>query len=214
MVLRYTESPVGPYDELLIIPGAFDSPPFSDDKENPRVTRIYVSTLASVINGRKNWNTPKHLARFEFTEQKDGTRDVRVYPLTPSSPGDNETYSAKPCFAARITPSWFVPAPAIPFHTKFLPFTVDLVQPPLEQSEHADKDGLVGTNVWQKMLPSFSGKIKLVRMVGLLEGEKYGDGVDFPNIRPWKTGIYWPDVTIEFPESQKWKDERQYGTFA
>lgn len=47
-VIRYTESPVGPYDELVIIPGKFEH----EKGSNLRVTRIYVSQEKTCWNGR------------------------------------------------------------------------------------------------------------------------------------------------------------------
>ena len=52
---------VGPYDELMIIPGLFSRP--GKDGGEPSyalaITRIYVSTVASVANGRRLWGIPK-----------------------------------------------------------------------------------------------------------------------------------------------------------
>jgi hypothetical protein len=73
-LIRYTESPVGSYDELLIIPGYFRQ--YNSPEMHPRITRIYVSQHASCLNGlckicshpqilmtklsgRQNWNIPK-----------------------------------------------------------------------------------------------------------------------------------------------------------
>jgi hypothetical protein len=58
-VIRYTDSPVGPYDELLVVPGAFgyrvgESGSGGKDKENLRLTRIYVSQKHTCWNGRKS----------------------------------------------------------------------------------------------------------------------------------------------------------------
>ena len=49
LVYRYKNSPVGPYDELLIVPGKFTNP--INGEEHLRISRIYVSTEASVYNG-------------------------------------------------------------------------------------------------------------------------------------------------------------------
>ena len=56
-IIRYSESPVGPYDELLLVPGNFERE--KEDKKgkpvikkNPRVTRIYVSQEETCYNGR------------------------------------------------------------------------------------------------------------------------------------------------------------------
>ncbi|KAH1416257.1 hypothetical protein KXX32_009939, partial [Aspergillus fumigatus] len=57
VIVRYLESPIGEYDELLWIPGAFKNP--WSGKQTYRATRAYVSTGASLYNGRKNWNVPK-----------------------------------------------------------------------------------------------------------------------------------------------------------
>ena len=56
----YASSPVGPYRELLFIPGAVKL----GRQLLPTITKIYVSTQASVDNGRANWGLPKELAAF------------------------------------------------------------------------------------------------------------------------------------------------------
>ena len=62
-VIRYKESPLGPYDELIIVPGSFATERRDVDKHGNstvekvkrlRITRIYVSTKASCYNGRKS----------------------------------------------------------------------------------------------------------------------------------------------------------------
>ncbi|KAJ3306229.1 hypothetical protein HDV03_000149 [Kappamyces sp. JEL0829] len=71
LMVSYATSPVGPYDELVV------SQPFQDvqghGKPAMRVTRIYVSTLETLINGRDNWDVPKELANFTtvFASTKD-----------------------------------------------------------------------------------------------------------------------------------------------
>lgn len=57
MLVRYSDTPVGPYDELVIIPGAYtyrmqDEKGKWVEKKNPRVTRIYVSQKHTLFNGR------------------------------------------------------------------------------------------------------------------------------------------------------------------
>lgn len=60
-VIRYTESPVGPYDEMLLVPGAYeydlesaqkDGNVKTEKKKGPRITRIYVSQKYTCWNGR------------------------------------------------------------------------------------------------------------------------------------------------------------------
>jgi hypothetical protein len=67
MFVDYTESPVGPYHELLLIPGSFRC----GAHKHFSITKIYVSSQASVDNGRRNWGIPKELATFEVDYGKD-----------------------------------------------------------------------------------------------------------------------------------------------
>lgn len=60
MFVDYQHSDVGPYHELLLIPGRF---PFNDSV-NHSITRIFVSTLESVVNGNRNWGIPKECCDF------------------------------------------------------------------------------------------------------------------------------------------------------
>lgn len=57
-VIRYTESPVGPYDELIISPGSYSYEVEEDGKrktkKNSRISRIYVSQKYTCWNGRKS----------------------------------------------------------------------------------------------------------------------------------------------------------------
>jgi hypothetical protein len=55
-VIRNSESPVGPYDELLLVPGEFEYEVQQGGqmvkKKNLRVTRIWVSQKQTCWNGR------------------------------------------------------------------------------------------------------------------------------------------------------------------
>lgn len=50
--IRYTDSPVGPYDELLIVPGFFEYENEGKSEQSVRVSRIYVSQKYTAYNGR------------------------------------------------------------------------------------------------------------------------------------------------------------------
>jgi len=62
MLVDYTDSPVGPYQELLFIPGRVAT---MSGAWRWTISRIFVSTEASVSNGRENWGIPKELADFD-----------------------------------------------------------------------------------------------------------------------------------------------------
>lgn len=74
MVVDYKSSPVGPYKEILFIPGRFRE----KAGKGYRVTRISVSTLLSVVNGRENWGLPKNHANFQFINERKGKETVSV----------------------------------------------------------------------------------------------------------------------------------------
>lgn len=64
MFVDYQSSDVGPYHELLYIPGKLQ---FAKDDARMSITRIFVSTEASVVNGRLNWGIPKDRCNFDVT---------------------------------------------------------------------------------------------------------------------------------------------------
>lgn len=101
MVVDYKTSDVGPYGELLFIPGQFRY----RNKKRHTISKIYVSTNASVVNGIENWAIPKQTAEFQF--QQDG----RIESVTISK-DDN------PIASLRITPKGI----KFPLHTGLLPF--------------------------------------------------------------------------------------------
>lgn len=68
MLVDYAESPAGPYQELLFIPGTFDF----QGQRHPSISRIFVSTMASVVNGRRNWGIPKDCCDFRVDWQPGG----------------------------------------------------------------------------------------------------------------------------------------------
>ena len=65
LLIRYHDSPVGPYDELLIM----DHPLFSK-KRLSSIPKIYVSTETSVVHGQYLWGIPKELAQFEWQQHE------------------------------------------------------------------------------------------------------------------------------------------------
>ncbi len=81
MFVDYQMSPVGPYRELLLIPGHYR---FADGRLHPSIGRIYVSSAESVTSGQHNWGIPKDRADFRLTREdnRDGVEvslDGRVF---------------------------------------------------------------------------------------------------------------------------------------
>jgi hypothetical protein len=74
MYVDYAASPVGPYRELLFIPGTFRF----GSRRLPSITKIYVSTRASVESGQHNWGIPKELGAFDVQDGADGVKRVTL----------------------------------------------------------------------------------------------------------------------------------------
>lgn len=74
MYVDYIYSDAGPYQELLFIPGmfSFEAGRFFS------ITKIFVSTMTSVVNGQNNWGIPKEVARFELERPDRSTERIRI----------------------------------------------------------------------------------------------------------------------------------------
>ena len=64
LLVRCRSSPVGPYDELLIL-----DHPLIAKRRLSSVPKILVSTGVSAAHGQQLWGLPKELAQFEWHEQ-------------------------------------------------------------------------------------------------------------------------------------------------
>jgi hypothetical protein len=103
MVVNYEDSPAGPYQELLFIPGIFS---FNGNKSFS-ISKIYVSTELSVVNGINNWGIPKEYASFSWAKLKNEDHiDV--------------TLNEKKIFQAHFTKGGF----RFPVSTKLIPFKI------------------------------------------------------------------------------------------
>ncbi len=70
MLVNYYTSNVGPYYELLLIPGDFQF----KNKIYKRITKIFVSSELSIKEGIKNWAIPKELASFDW--KKENSKNI------------------------------------------------------------------------------------------------------------------------------------------
>lgn len=71
MLVNYKTSPVGPYKELLFIPGKFSN------YTKQSITKIYVSSEVSTQNGHTNWGIPKVTLPISW-EKKQGKEFIQV----------------------------------------------------------------------------------------------------------------------------------------
>ena len=79
MVVNYVTSAVGPYFELLFIPGQIKSEGFTvKNLSGYSISKIYVSTQTSVDNGIVNWGIPKEKADFVWKDIDANTTHIDV----------------------------------------------------------------------------------------------------------------------------------------
>ncbi len=80
MCVNYQTSNVGPYLELLFIPGVINLKTLNlaKIKSGFTISKIYVSTRDSVENGINNWGIPKQLADFQWNELADNQVEVKI----------------------------------------------------------------------------------------------------------------------------------------
>ena len=106
MFVHYDSSNVGPYDELLFLPLRKRT---LDSKRRFRarsISRIFVSSEASVQSGRQNWGIPKERANFELTERSSGRLVTVIRPETGALIAQFEVRARGPRFPfnARLLP--------------------------------------------------------------------------------------------------------------
>ena len=210
--LSFSYPLLGPYDEIIWVPGLFAVPPTG--RKAMRATRIYVSNKESLYNGaldsihptysfltsksgRKNWNIPKNLAHFVFTPGADTSSKALPYSRISVAPHDSpET----PFFVIDLSPTMFLSDGIIPFSTHLFPTSLlQTVNPPLPQSLNWKEDGRVGTETWLAFTSGMKGKAGFFRGAGGLPGGAFGNGIDFPDVKPWSLGMWVREFELNFP---------------
>ncbi|EKM52508.1 uncharacterized protein PHACADRAFT_149215 [Phanerochaete carnosa HHB-10118-sp] len=194
MIARYNDSPVGPHDELIWVPGQFAVPPTGRNAN--RITRAYVSTKESAYNRRKHWNIPARTAHFTFVPS--GANSPKALPysricVAPPDAPDN------PFFVTDLAPSFLLSSGLIPFSSSFVPLSREVECPPLPQSDSWREDACIGTERWVSLTPAMKGKAGFFRWKGGLADGALADNVGLPNVRPWSTGMWLREFELEFP---------------
>ncbi|KAI9152051.1 acetoacetate decarboxylase (ADC) domain-containing [Paramyrothecium foliicola] len=215
-IIRYADSPVGPYDELILVPGAFEyvredaQGRKTKKRKNPKITRIYVSQKYTCYNGRKNWNVPKHLAKFDWSTAADGSTSVKVYPHDEASaPGYTAAEaepSPRPWFQATFKPVPLVPAfPLATGWVNYFGFDTRLVLPPVPANPHASQGELPGTDRWCAILPQQYSRRCSVGWFDLAQDKDGGCGFDnfWPGLGRWQLGIKMDNAEVIFDHPEE-----------
>jgi len=187
-LVSYADSPVGPYDELIYVPGRWK---YTDGTKGFRITRIYVSTKASTYNGRKNWNIPKQVASFDYHKEPSG-----IWSLSVSTPG-----SETPFFKVTVHPIPLVSAVSFPIGSGILGQFTNIVQPPLPKGESEEE---AETSKWCSLVPGMKGSGRLLRVQTEMQSngdptglKTVGDGAGYPAVVPYRLAFALEDLTLE-----------------
>ncbi|KAI1491852.1 hypothetical protein F5X96DRAFT_445792 [Biscogniauxia mediterranea] len=220
-IIRYSESPVGPYDELLLWPGSFSYDIEGEDgrrkrKSNARITRIYVSQKETCWNGRKHWNIPKHLARFEWEDLPDGSTAVKVFPNDTTGDVLESRASDTPLVEAKFQRMRFLPK--FPFSLgwfKYVGMDLAFVQPPLPEGRGSHNE-LPGTERWCRIAPVQSSKAAMLMWGDVtLRDEEASTGSNtqkemgvFPGLGGLQLSVKLEDVDMELGAGEHWDAPR------
>ncbi|EFX06182.1 hypothetical protein CMQ_6503 [Grosmannia clavigera kw1407] len=182
MIVRYSETPVGPYDEILILPGQYTYPTVGD-----------------------YWNIPKHLARFDWKDLSGGAVQLKVFP------SDTEQRQDEPFFQMTFKTVPFVPAfPASTVLYKLIGIQPTLVQPPVPRGAGAGNDELVGTDHWSKTdLYQYSPRSH-VGWFDLSQKNEQGVVVTghenfWPGGGRWRIGVRMDTISFDISAGEHWK---------
>ncbi|KAL2824969.1 hypothetical protein BJY01DRAFT_262807 [Aspergillus pseudoustus] len=197
VIVRYLQSPIGAYDELLWIPGAFEIP--WSGEQTYRATRAYVSTDDSVSIGRRNWNVPKMLANFEFTPSESGHLP---YSRVSVSPYDE----TEPFMQLDLQPMFLGSRPFLPINTKYVPINFLFDFPPLPESGDNSHHALIGTSDWKRVRLEISGMAGVVKITGSM-----GDGIHFPRLEQRAPWLWLKDARIRIEGVQVQPEESATG---
>lgn len=202
-IVRYFSTPVGPYDELLLVPGYFEVPPRAETRA--RCTRIYVSQKDTCYSGRFNWNIPKHEARFKFEpDHSSGVMTVEVF-----APGVDDGAVVEPFFRATLTSTRWLPSFSFSTNvSRLIGMNLNLAQPPLPAAsstqnllaDNEDTEILCGTTEWRIASPEVWGKAKTcwVKVDEPTEANRKGW---WPAYQPWSMGLWIKDGFINFRDA-------------
>lgn len=174
LLVRYSDSPVGPYDELIIIPGSYQY----GNTSYYRISQIYVSSMDSVVNGRRNWAVPKKLAKFQWNENYTS---VKIF-----LPNADQPF---------CTIRWRPRLYCFPASSALVPVSLrTLLQPSLEENGSPAR--------YFKIVPTCSGWFR--PWVQLLEFRT--DGKEIPSEKDlplYSFGVGYEAFTLVFPTAEQ-----------
>jgi hypothetical protein len=100
----------------------------------------------------------------------------------------------EPFVELNLEPTLFKSRPFLPINTRYIPINFSFDFPPLPQSE---KEGLVGTGEWKRVLLEISGRAGMVKVKGTT-----GDGIHYPRLEHGAHWLWVKDARIRIEGAQ------------
>lgn len=168
----------------------------------------------------KDWNIPKHLARFDWTTNPDGGESVKIYPYdtgSASAAAQETGPSEQPFFSMTFKPTLPV---QIPFTTDVFGWlgmqAATLGHPPLPQGKGV-YDELAGTDFWAHTVFGLKGSRASVGVMDLKQGNEDEVGSTgrnavgdenydnfWPGLPRWNVALKLNNATISFSDPETW----------
>jgi len=129
-ILRYSETPVGPYDELALLPGYRNGVgPEGSKLKDSRIMGIWVSQETTLMNGRRNWNIPK------FDLPSSTQKYSKLISISTDISHASSSLSPTP-HLLRLRSKCFGPIPLQSSHSSLLQFNLLTTHPPFRSTAH------------------------------------------------------------------------------
>lgn len=157
-----------------------------------------------------DWNVPKHLAKFVWDHQPDGSTTIKIYPHDDPSNPDESQPSSRPFFQTTFKPMRLVPR--FPFATSWadrLGFNTTLVMPPLP-SGNGTYGELPSTDRWIKLETKQYCSRSTAGWYDVKQpdnGSACGGNENFlPWLGRWQVGVRMEDAFLSFDVPQEMWD--------
>lgn len=157
-----------------------------------------------------DWNIPKHLASFDFKEDKNGTTHIQVFPHDTTGDVSEAAPSTKPFFRATFKPVPLVPSfPASLGLLKYAGFDLTIVHPPVPEGNGSQGE-LAGTDRWCAVDPGQSSRRTSIGWFDMRQADGGGDATGgfenfWPGLKRWHLGVRMDDADIDFPDGRYWE---------
>lgn len=152
-----------------------------------------------------DWNTPKHMARFEFNELSGGATEIKIFAHDTAGDMSEAVADEKPFFQTTYRPVRYMPS--FPLSTSLIKLAgidLTLVQPPVPEGSAVHGE-LIGSDRWCKFYPSISSSQAEAGWFDMQQDESSKEETFWPGLGRWRLGIRMKNAEIAFKNMEHWE---------